>query len=80
MPVDLSTIIMAVWKIHACKPHQLSVQNAGLSYAAAACPPELKAPNDFSVNEVKRDNPFAYTLVHDFATLGTTASSYGFTS
>ena len=56
------------------------MQNAGVSYAAAACSPVLKAPKDFTVDELKPDHPFAYTLGHGLATLGTTTSSYGSTS
>ncbi len=55
------------------------MQNAGVSYAATACSPVLQAPNDFTVDEVKRDHPSAYTLGYGLATSGTTTSSYGST-
>ena len=53
------------------------MQDAGMSYAAAAWSPVLKAPKDFTGDEVKRDHPFAYTLGHGLAISGTTTSSYG---
>lgn len=33
------------------------MQDAGVSYAAAACSPVLKAPKDFTGDEVKREHP-----------------------
>ena len=53
------------------------MQDAGVSYAAAACSLVLKAPKDFTGDEVKRDHPFAYTLGHGLSTSGTTTSIYG---
>ena len=75
--MESSVIMMTVPKPNASLASP--VVNAGVSCAAAACSPVLRAPDDFTVDEVKRDHPFACTLGHGLATPGTTTSSYGST-